>query len=111
MKKEKIEFTKEITAEDLGKDWPFTVEKGIIINRDLAIIFKTEDKKEYALNGIAQDRLTKKKIFFRKSIMIKKYLPIIPIWKKDKASGEGFYISLSPIIKMGLKLDPDCKVY
>ncbi len=106
MKKANIEFKREIEAAEFGEAWPFIVKKGTLIHRDLAIIFKTEDGKEYAINGVAQNRSIKEKRILKKNIMVKKYLSIIPIWKEDKVSGEGFRISLSSIIKLGLELNP-----
>lgn len=96
----KGEFKKDISKIDMGSNWPFTVDKGTLIFRDLAIIFKDESNKEYAINGIAIMRKTKKKE--------SKYLDIKPIWAKYKNNTES-NISLNPLIMMGLKLNPNYK--
>lgn len=84
-----------VSGIDLGKRWPLIVESGTILNRDLAIIFRDETGKEYALNGTAKMRKNKKKQF--------KYLDINPIWKTDLNNSE-FKISITPLIAIGLAL-------
>lgn len=76
-----------IKKEDFGDSWPFTVECGVLINRDLAIIF-VHSGELYAVNGLACN---------------KGYSNIDPIWADNEAI-LGTKISLSKIISAGLNL-------
>jgi len=81
-----------ITKNELGKDWAFTVESGILEcvgENGLGELLFINDSKTYAVNGVA--------------ISSKKYLPIEDIWAENP-SISGTKKSLSKIIELGLKL-------
>ena len=77
----------EITSQEYGEDWPFTVSKGTLECKDDAVIFHANGSK-YAVNGTAQ-RLGA--------------LRINPIWK-DNPAIPGTKISVGPLISRGLDL-------
>jgi hypothetical protein len=77
----------EVKREDYGKDWPFSVEKGVVDCVDgSAAIFKVGNK-SYSLNGTAEGR---------------GYAPIDPIWL-DNPELSGLKINISPMIDLALK--------
>lgn len=83
-----------IKKESFGDRWPFTVEKGILINKNDAIIFKHNDI-EYGLNRTALEQ---------------GYTHIKPIWKNSETppscmSGKSeIKMSLVEIINLGLAM-------
>lgn len=80
-----------ITKTDLGDEWPFTVDEGIIeaVTGSLAIVFKANGK-TYAVNGIAQGKAFG-------------YSKIDEIWASDPSTPR-IRKSISPILTRGLKL-------
>lgn len=80
--------TGEISREEYGEDWPFTVESGRLeCWRGSAAVFVT-DGTVYQLNGVAKTM---------------GHAPINPIWR-DNPAIPGTKISLGPMIQRALKL-------
>ena len=80
-------FTKQLVFDDdFGDTWPFTVKKGLIINRKSAVLFRYKNE-EYALNGVA---------------ITMGYKELEPIWK-DNPKIPGTKISISTMINIGLE--------
>jgi hypothetical protein len=77
----------EVKREDYGKDWPFSVEKGVVdcVDRSAAI-FKVGDK-SYSLNGTAKGR---------------GYASIDSIWLDDPEL-PGLKMDVSPMRDLALK--------
>lgn len=86
-----------ITRDDLGDDWPLTVDFGVAScdaftagGMDLkSAIFTAPDGTEYALNGTAKDHTDA--------------ADIDPIWKDDPDM-DGLKINIGPLIDFGLSL-------
>jgi hypothetical protein len=86
-----MDIETKIKKEQFGKNWPFTVDKGILRRRGNLITFIAKGK-EYAINGLAC------------SLGI--YKDITTIWKKTGRFIENSpkHVDISPIIKKGLSL-------
>lgn len=86
-----------ITRDDLGEDWPLTVDYGVVScetftagGRDLqSATFTAPDGTEYALNGIARSYTDAE--------------DVDPIWKDDPDM-DGLKVDIGPLIDFGLTL-------
>jgi hypothetical protein len=76
-----------VHKDEFGDSWPLTVDQGIVVNRNGAIIFRYEGQ-EYQLNGIA---------------IAQGYQPIDPIWKNNPEN-PSIKIDIGVLIDVGLIL-------
>jgi len=77
-----------VLKSEFGESWPFTVDKGVILNNKNAVIFRYENI-EYGLNGFSLSR---------------GYEQVEEIWA-DNPSIPGAKISIGQMIDIGLKLN------
>jgi hypothetical protein len=86
------EIEGKITKQELGKDWAFTVDDGVLAcdgKNGVGAVTFTSGGKTYALNGAAKAG--------------NKYEPVDSIWAEDP-SIKGAKINIGSIIQRGLKL-------
>jgi hypothetical protein len=100
----KNESYKEITEADFGNEWPFTVDKGILVcvqyeeieglnPESMRGIIFTVGSTQYAINGTATSRAEELG-----------YQSVIDIVKPDTLIGGTYKMSIGPIIEEGLKI-------
>jgi len=79
-----------LSRADFGKQWPLTVEAGVVSCENYSVIFMDLEGKRYVVNGTATAHY--------------KYLPEIDeIWAPDPKV-PGSKINISPVIERGLEL-------
>lgn len=76
-----------VSKDDFGDSWPLTVDRGVVANRNGAIIFRHEGQ-EYQLNGIA---------------IAQGHQPIDPIWKNNP-NNPSMKLNIGVLINVGLEL-------
>ncbi|WP_282014631.1 DUF2511 domain-containing protein [Marinifilum flexuosum] len=77
-----------VLKSEFGESWPFTVDKGIVLNYNNAVIFRHENT-EYGLNGFSLNR---------------GYEEVENIWS-DNPAIPGTKISIGQMIDIGLKIN------
>lgn len=87
MNKEFSAMETSVSKDELGNSWPLTVDQGIVVNRNGAIIFRYEDQ-EYQLNGVATAQ---------------GYQAIDPIWRNNP-DNPSMKVNIGVLIDVGLKL-------
>jgi len=86
--------TLEVSQAEFGKDWPLTVDRGVLSCDGSGVIFTTPDGDEYGVNGTAKGL---------------GHPAIDPIWKEDHSydlpgDGPPLRVDISPLIDRGLEL-------
>jgi hypothetical protein len=82
--------SQEISRQDLGKDWPLTVDSGMLRCEGVgAVTFTADDGTTYAVNGTARG--------------LDQWPDIDRIWA-DNPDVKGLKIDISPLIQRGLRL-------
>jgi hypothetical protein len=71
------------------KEWPFTVDAGLLKCEAGAVTFEPADGPRYAVNGTAKGA---------------GYPDISPIWADDKKLGYGLKVDISEVLNKGLSL-------
>lgn len=82
----------EVTREEFGEAWPFTVDSGVVACRSVSSVIFITDRKIYAVNGLAMSDGI--------------YEDIKEIWRVDPEAGKygAPRVNLSPILSIGLDL-------